>query len=335
MKNTHLFGILMILTGILFSLYLDDRIGELNRQNKKLAHENLGLGQKINQLEWGMDSLTGQVSSLENMDIKTLTGTLQSSVYKLMVGTEVPRLPSMEEFESEIAQTTDEEEIPVRDDSIQWASGTAFCLYRGDLVLTNAHVLGDNPRIAILEDDQGNYYPVKRVVLYDTLLDYALLLVPGLNGKALEIADERPELNARVMTMGNPLNLDFTPSDGRITGLRMDGLVLQINLPVTYGNSGGPLIRSDGKVIGLVFGGLNISGQLNFAVNIHHIHDDLADKLSRMQNKEEPETYTAPGRSVYDVAGFGRSRPVGVKLPADSIPASFLVAFAGLEANPN
>lgn len=320
MKNTHLFGIAVILSGFLFILYFDEHIGKLSRQNEQLVRQNEGLGKKINDLEWGMDSLTWQISTLENMDIKALTGTLQSSVYKLMVGTEVPRPPSMEELDSEIAEPDDEGEIPVQDDSIQWAAGTAFCLYRGDMVLTNAHVLGDNPRIAILEDNEGNYYPVKRVLVSDTLLDYALLLVPGLEGKALEIAEERPEINARVMTMGNPLNLDFTPSDGRITGLRMDGLVLQINLPVTYGNSGGPLIRSDGKVIGLVFGGLNISGQLNFAVNIHHIHDDLADKFSRIKNNEEPAPYSASGRSVFDVAGFGSSRPEGVKCPVESIP---------------
>jgi len=71
-----------------------------------------------------------------------------------------------------------------------------------------------------------------------------------------------------VFVIGNPYGLEGTFSTGVISGLReIDGVrYIQISAPVSPGNSGGPVILSDGSVIGIAAMGLKMGQNLNFAI---------------------------------------------------------------------
>ena len=53
-----------------------------------------------------------------------------------------------------------------------------------------------------------------------------------------------------VAAVGHPMGLDFTITDGIISAKR-GGVFLQTSAPISGGNSGGPLVSRDGKVVGV------------------------------------------------------------------------------------
>lgn len=309
-----IFLLILLSGGVIFFTYdyLGTTIRALQNNNEILISQNTALEGQLTEISTRLDSMGTLIGRGPEFDISYLTGLLKTSVYKIAVGS----LHKKEYIPSEVEEGEEDEdesdiissEVPV----LSWVLGTAFCIFRNDLVITNAHVLGDSAVFAVLTDKEGNHFPVARVVAYDTLLDYALLDVPGLSGLPLELADYDPVENIRVMTMGNPLSLDFTPSDGWVTALRMDGMVLQMNTPVTHGSSGGPVVDKNGSVMGLVFGGMGGAGMINFAVNIHYIYNDIIRKINPGSNSNSDSLHSISYRSVYEVAGQSGHRPVSV-----------------------
>ncbi|MCP5127941.1 MAG: trypsin-like peptidase domain-containing protein [Gammaproteobacteria bacterium] len=97
-------------------------------------------------------------------------------------------------------------------------------------------------------------------------LDLAAILVNP-NGKGVTTAifsDEVSQLGASLIAGGFPLSTlmdnDFTVVFGKVTGRRGIGgnsNLFSISLPVQPGNSGGPLVNSDGEVTGVIVGKLD------------------------------------------------------------------------------
>lgn len=90
----------------------------------------------------------------------------------------------------------------------------------------------------------------------DTSHDIAVLKVSGKNLPALSLADSNGiSAGDHVVAIGSPLGLENSVSDGIVSGFREDGKGrnwLQTSAPVSHGNSGGPLLTMDGKVVGVV-----------------------------------------------------------------------------------
>ena len=72
----------------------------------------------------------------------------------------------------------------------------------------------------------------------------------------LKPAATRPRLGATVMVLGSPLGLGGTISIGLVSGFRsIEGSdYVQFSAPISPGNSGGPVIDSQGQVIGIASG---------------------------------------------------------------------------------
>ncbi len=141
------------------------------------------------------------------------------------------------------------------------ASGSGFAVADGAL-LTNAHVVAGCRMVA---RNASGARETARVDAVDTALDLALLAVrPGF-APPLTFRDSPPvSLGERVITFGFPLSgvLSSGPSltTGEVSalaGLRDNPLHFQISAPVQPGNSGGPLLDSQGHVAGVVVAKLN------------------------------------------------------------------------------
>jgi S1-C subfamily serine protease len=140
--------------------------------------------------------------------------------------------------------------------------GSGWVLRRGTVV-TNAHVVAGMPRPGVRVGGVGPSYR-GRVVVFDPVRDLAVLDVPGLPAPALPQARDLRR-GASAVVAGFPLNgpyrldaarvrevIDARGEDiyGRRPSVRE---IYSLYTRVRPGNSGGPLLSTDGAVVGIVF----------------------------------------------------------------------------------
>lgn len=140
--------------------------------------------------------------------------------------------------------------------------GSGF-VYAPEHVMTNAHVVAGT-RGALTVEVAGRRYSGK-VVVYDSSRDLAVVYVPGLAGPVMSWASQQASSNDSAIVIGYPLNGPFTATAARIRDLRnVSGPdiyekktvvreVYTIRSTVRSGNSGGPLIDTEGRLLGVIF----------------------------------------------------------------------------------
>ncbi|MEU3253955.1 MarP family serine protease [Streptomyces sp. NPDC006997] len=144
----------------------------------------------------------------------------------------------------------------------QGREGSGF-VYAAERVMTNAHVVAgiDEPTVRV--GGVGRAYEA-RVVLFDPDKDVAVLYAPGLAAPALAFDDAAARGDAAVVA-GYPqdggLDLQAATVANRVRAngqnIYSDDTVTReiyaIRSTVRPGNSGGPLLTTDGRVFGVVF----------------------------------------------------------------------------------
>jgi hypothetical protein len=160
--------------------------------------------------------------------------------------------------------------------------GSAFCLHPSGFFLTNEHVAqGDLSIVLNTGQKTEKAYPA-RVIRSDKNLDLTLLRVQGAQKlPALTLgSDENLEELMKVVAFGFPFGQGVASSDrqypaisvneGSITSLRRKSGRLhriQLDAALNPGNSGGPVLDKNGKVVGVVVAGIRGSG-VNFAIPV-------------------------------------------------------------------
>ena len=138
------------------------------------------------------------------------------------------------------------------------AQGSGFLISADGYVVTNHHVADKADEIEITFENEEKYKA--KVVGSDARTDIALLKIETKNGKKfdryLEFADTVPRVGEWVLAVGNPFGLGGTVTAGIVSAQGRDiGSgpydFLQIDAAVNRGNSGGPAVNLDGKVIGV------------------------------------------------------------------------------------
>jgi len=141
---------------------------------------------------------------------------------------------------------------------IGFATGTGFIVSEGGYLLTNYHVVEDSNKITVKLPD-GAFANATKIIL-DKANDLALLKIQSsVKFKPLLIgASNRSLVGEEVMTYGFPLiqlqGQAPKATFGRInslSGIQDDIRFMQIDVPIQPGNSGGPLITTQGEVIGI------------------------------------------------------------------------------------
>lgn len=141
------------------------------------------------------------------------------------------------------------------------ATGTGFLIDGEGHIVTNAHVVENAVEVALRADDD-QVIPAE-VVGLDISTDLAVLRVDpqALGARPLPLGDARGvAVGDPVVAMGNPFGLADTITAGIVSAKQRrirapDGFtiedVIQTDAAVNPGNSGGPLIDLDGRVIGV------------------------------------------------------------------------------------
>ena len=150
--------------------------------------------------------------------------------------------------------------------------GTGFVVSRDGYILTNAHVVSDDGQVVgtvsvVFKGDGSQSTPVAGTVVgADESNDVALIKVDPSRAPKLEpipLGDSsKTSVGEEVVAIGNPHGLDFSLSRGVVsaTGRELespngttifDGI--QTDAAINPGSSGGPLIDTTGRVIGINF----------------------------------------------------------------------------------
>jgi S1-C subfamily serine protease len=152
--------------------------------------------------------------------------------------------------------------------------GSGF-VYADDHVMTNAHVVAGTKSLRVEVNGESHS---ARVVVYDPKRDLAVLYVPDLDAPAMPFAKAEARSGADAIVLGFPLDGPYNAQSARvrevgdITGpdIYEDGSVTRevytIRGLVRSGNSGGPLVGSDGSVLGVIFAAAADNPNVGYAV---------------------------------------------------------------------
>jgi S1-C subfamily serine protease len=187
-------------------------------------------------------------------------------------------------------QTTPSEEVVIRvareitpavvSVSTGSGSGSGVFIAKEGVILTNAHVVQNAPRVQVgLADGRAL---TGEVLGRDPLVDVAVVRVGIQNAPTAPLGDsDQLQVGQAAIAVGNPLGLERSVTTGVVSainrsprGLGLEGLI-QTDAAISVGNSGGPLVDSQGRVIGIntaVFSGPGVAG-LGFAVPINLARD--------------------------------------------------------------
>ena len=168
------------------------------------------------------------------------------------------------------------------------AQGTGFIISSDGYIVTNAHMLSGASEVQITTFDENKISA--ELIGYNAELDIALLKIGGeYNFLELGNSDET-QVGERVIAIGNPLGLQFSVSEGIVSGIHRQGIneleaYTQTDAALNPGNSGGPLINKNGKVIGINNFKLGSGESLGFALESNYIKDAVnvisQEKLGR------------------------------------------------------
>jgi serine protease Do len=136
------------------------------------------------------------------------------------------------------------------------AQGSGFLISPDGYVVTNHHVADKADEIEITFENEEKYKA--KIVGSDSRTDLALLKIDAKKKFPiwLEFADAAPRVGDWVLAVGNPFGLGGTVTAGIVSAAGRDiGSgpydFLQIDAAVNRGNSGGPSVNLDGKVVGV------------------------------------------------------------------------------------
>ncbi len=164
--------------------------------------------------------------------------------------------------------------------------GSGFFI-NDNLVVTNYHVVEEADSVEA-KSFEGKKFSLT-VALRDSVLDLAILR-PSISSEVYFSLNDSPLLDsilvgADVMVIGSPTSklLSNSIGSGIVSGVRnLDELtIIQTDAKVNPGNSGGPLVDRNGKILGVVsskIDGFGIEG-LGFAIPTTYILE-LLDRLS-------------------------------------------------------
>ena len=136
--------------------------------------------------------------------------------------------------------------------------GSGVIFTKDGYIITNSHVIETAENIVVTLFNGEKYTGI--LVNYTPEYDIAVLKIEAKGLKPAEFGNsDELKLGQTVIAIGNPLSFGWTVTVGVVSGLhrqmkigrRIYRNLIQTDAAINKGNSGGPLINTEGKVIGI------------------------------------------------------------------------------------
>jgi serine protease Do len=273
---------------------LGDRISRL--ENELSIHQNQQ-AERMTEIEESInetsDSLDNKISSLENdlngridgMDTRILD--VYSGLARLTQESE--ELTGKVSGLENVSKGIDIEDLKnavviVEVDGKIVGSGTIFD--EEGYVITNKHVI-ENAGVIRIELFSGKRYKASVIAESTSKMDLAILKLQGTGYNLTKLEFENLEnirTGGEVYAIGNPLGEEltkFTVTEGIISGFREENGVqyVQTDAALNPGSSGGPLIDTEGKVVGIVRMGYIQAEGLSFAIRSDFVQGFIDEEM--------------------------------------------------------
>ncbi|WP_067664339.1 MarP family serine protease [Nocardia miyunensis] len=161
--------------------------------------------------------------------------------------------------------------------------GSGFVV-ASERIMTNAHVVAGTNSLQV---DTAKGPLDATVVLFDPSKDVAVLAVPGLQAPVIPLASDTATSGESSIVLGYPGGGPYTASAARVretlnlTGPNIyksdtvEREVYTVRGQVRAGNSGGPLVDTQGDVLGVVFGAAVTDEDTGYVLTLKEVKSDL------------------------------------------------------------
>lgn len=176
------------------------------------------------------------------------------------------------------------------------ATGSGFCAFNENYIVTNYHVIEGAYKIYFITDD-GLKNVVTDVLIFSKDTDLAILKsvtdlepIPIGNANKLNAGDQ-------VTAIGSPEGVLNTVSTGIVSNAD-DDYEIRTTAPISPGSSGGVLLNENNKVIGITYATYNSekAQNINYAINVYylkHLYSCLKKGSFELITKDNGDVYRA------------------------------------------
>ncbi len=235
-------------------------------------------------------------------DIVSVVEEVSPSVVSIVVSKDVPQYRAMLSPLDLFFGTPQQPQAPQSEqtEKKKIGSGTGFFVSSQGLIVTNRHVVADTSAQYTVITQDGTEH-VATILAMDDVLDFAVLKIDGEGYTAVTIGNsDEVKIGQTVIAIGYSLGeFSHSVSRGIVSGMsrtitasggfgEMEQLhnIIQTDAAINSGNSGGPLLDTQGQVIGINTAMAQGAENVGFAIPINHVTQLIEDvrttgKISR------------------------------------------------------
>lgn len=153
------------------------------------------------------------------------------------------------------------------DNNVKIATASGFIVSDNGKIATNFHVIKSCKSLAVRLTN-GDVYDSTWVIALDVRRDLALIRIKAASLPVLPLAESNDiEVGDTVYSLGNASGLQNTLQQGLVSAFReINGSrLVQVGASLNPGNSGGPILNEQGRVVAIAVAIINGAENLGFA----------------------------------------------------------------------